>query len=81
MYFRVNIITRGTVYYAIGNDYSDLMLAQGTAVKSVRYELAYPNRAYLTVLARDTFRVDYNIHVWGFKNSTVRGNNSTGNQT
>lgn len=59
------------------------MLAQGTASKSVRYELAYPNRVYLTVLARDVLRVDFNVHVWGFKNSTVRPNNNNGtsNQT
>ncbi len=81
VYFRVNVITRGSVYYAIGNEYSDLMLAQGTAAKSVRYELSYPNRAYITVLARDNLRVEFNIYVWGFTNSTVTPNNNNTNNS
>ena len=66
LYFRVNKADRAKVYYIIGTAFTDVNTQYGEAVKGLRYNLTYPQKAYLAVVATEIFAMDINIQVWAY---------------
>ena len=48
----------------MGSSYQDPDMNQVTAVKSVKYNMTYPNQMYLMVNSTSYVSMAYNIYIW-----------------
>lgn len=89
IYFRANLNKRCTIYYTVASSYSNSIVRSGTAGKSVKLNITYPEQVYLTITSTSTLALDYNIYLWGAvgaapnntNNNTNPGTNNTNNNT
>lgn len=67
LYFRVNKASRAEVYFTItnGNLTVGTQISTGKVVTGTRYNLSYPEQAYVSVISTNMVAMDYNIYLWG----------------